>query len=157
MPDLIDRDLTELSAPEQGEARELKAALHNGRATFSRAGGESIAIPDALAELFEVLTQAAADGQQVSIRIGSRLLTARQAAEALGLSRTHLCKLMDAGEIAGSRVGAHRRIPLEEVDRHRRARTNEIAQRYAEAARDLPDVRDEPMPRLGGRAPRPPR
>jgi excisionase family DNA binding protein len=158
MPDLIDRDLTELSPPEQGEARALQAALHDKSATFCRAGGEPIAVPDALADLFEALARAAAEGQPVSIRIGgSALLTARQAAEALGMSRTHLCKLMDSGEIQGSRVGTHRRIAPEEIERYRAARADELAQRYADATRDLPDVPDEPMPKLAGRAPRRPR
>lgn len=157
MPDLIERNLTELTAPEQGEARALQAALHDGAATFCRAGGQPVAVPEALVDLFEALAKAAAEGRPVSVRIGGGELTARQAAEALGMSRTHLCKLVDAGEIRGTRVGTHRRIPVEEVERYRGARASEIAQRYAAATRGLPDAPDEPMAKLSGSAPRRPR
>lgn len=159
MPDLIDRvDLGGLTAPEQGNARDLQAALHDGTASVRKATGEVIEIPAALAELFETLARAAANGDPVSVRIGgSDLLTARQAAEELGISRTHLCKLMDTGEIEGTRAGTHRRISVDAIEAYRSARAAAAAVKYRDAVAGVPDVPDAPMPILEGAAPPRPR
>ena len=61
-------------------------------------------------------------------------LSPRDAAERLGMSRTHLYKLLDRGDIPSHRVGRDRRISLREViafeeQRHRDSR--ELAERFA--------------------------
>lgn len=45
------------------------------------------------------------------------MLTTGEAAEILGVSRQHVVNLSNRGEIAATKVGAHRRIPLSEVER----------------------------------------
>ena len=45
------------------------------------------------------------------------MLTTGEAAEMLGVSRQHIVNLADRGEIDSTKVGAHRRIPLSEVER----------------------------------------
>ena len=45
------------------------------------------------------------------------MLTTGEAAEILGVSRQHIVNLSDRGEIDSTKVGAHRRIPLSEVER----------------------------------------
>lgn len=47
------------------------------------------------------------------------MLTTGEAAEILGVSRQHIVNLSDRGEIDSTKVGAHRRIPLSEVERLR--------------------------------------
>jgi excisionase family DNA binding protein len=47
------------------------------------------------------------------------MLTTGEAAEILGVSRQHVVNLSNRGEIASTKVGAHRRIPLSEVERLR--------------------------------------
>ena len=45
------------------------------------------------------------------------LLTPRQAAQALGIGRSHLYELIAKGEIESVRIGASRRIPLDALER----------------------------------------
>jgi excisionase family DNA binding protein len=45
------------------------------------------------------------------------MLTTAEAAEILGVSRQHVVNLSNRGEIASIKIGAHRRIPLSEVER----------------------------------------
>lgn len=45
------------------------------------------------------------------------MLTTGEAAEILGVSRQHVVNLSNRGAITSIRVGAHRRIPLSEVER----------------------------------------
>ena len=45
------------------------------------------------------------------------MLTTGETAEILGVSRQHVVNLSNRGEIASTKVGAHRRIPLSEVER----------------------------------------
>jgi excisionase family DNA binding protein len=47
------------------------------------------------------------------------MLTTGEAAEMLGVSRQHVVNLSNRGEIASTKVGAHRRIPVSEVERLR--------------------------------------
>jgi excisionase family DNA binding protein len=49
--------------------------------------------------------------------MGERMLTTGEAAEMLGVSRQHVVNLSDRGELASIKVGAHRRVPLAEVER----------------------------------------
>src|SRR5665811_1063446 len=85
-----------------------------------------IAAPDAEAA-------AVAQGNAVSIVPVHHELTTQQAAVLLGVSRPHLVKLVDAGEIPHHKTGSHRRIYFEDLMRYRDVRD---AQRAA-ALREL--------------------
>lgn len=140
---------------EQQAATTVKAALAAESGPFLRTGnGDDVAIPADLAHLFETLADAAASGHEITVTIGDPRLRPREAAAALGMSRTYLCELMDTGKIGFERVGTHRRIPHSEVERYRSVRATEIARRYAQATSGLPDAPDEPMEKLPGPAPR---
>ncbi|HEY7226172.1 MAG TPA: excisionase family DNA-binding protein [Micromonosporaceae bacterium] len=61
-------------------------------------------------------------------------LTPNEAAERLGMSRTHLYKLLDRGEITFDRVGRDRRIPFAELvkfEQRRQRDRRELAERFA--------------------------
>ena len=61
-------------------------------------------------------------------------LTPNEAAKHLKMSRTHLCKLLDRGDIPSHKVGSHRRIlvsDLMEFNRQRHADQLELAEKFA--------------------------
>lgn len=70
----------------------------------------------------------------VSLNLESAELTPNQAATRLGMSRTHLYKLLDSGEIASHRVGRDRRIrvaDLAEFESQRQRDRRELAEKFA--------------------------
>ena len=103
----------------------------------------------------------------VSVRCGSdvvvaskeRQLTPAQAAQLLNISRTHLYKIMDAGQLPFDRVGRDRRMNLTDVlefDRTRQTHRRELAERFAHrdrsrkaVIRQLAGVDDETAARVG--------
>lgn len=77
--------------------------------------GESIELP---VEIYEILTQVAADlrrGSSVTIMPLAAVLTTAQAAELLNVSRPHVIKLINDGDIQHHMVGSHRRIALTDL------------------------------------------
>ncbi|WP_242504386.1 helix-turn-helix domain-containing protein [Promicromonospora panici] len=92
------------------------------------------------------LSRAARDGAQLSVVDIDAVLTPNQAAERLGMSRTHLYKLLDRGEIAFHRVGRDRRIgvsDLVEFEAQRQRDRRELAERFANQERTRADAIDE--------------
>lgn len=112
-------------------------------ATLVAPDGQEFPLP---ASMYEVLRQAAhqlAAGLAVSIvPIGTRLST-QQAAELLGVSRPHVVKLLDYGEIPHTKVGRHRRVLLSDVLAYRdrqAARRSEALDELARLSEGLPLV-----------------
>lgn len=73
-------------------------------------------------------------------------LSPREAAERLGMSRTHLYKLLDRGDIPFHRVGRDRRISLREViafEEQRHRDSHELAERCASADQTRAGAIDE--------------
>ncbi|UBV45539.1 helix-turn-helix domain-containing protein (plasmid) [Deinococcus taeanensis] len=75
----------------------------------------SAPLPGQLAELLENLLDQLVSGQAVPVLSLDHELTPQQAAELLGVSRTHLADLIDLGELPHCKVGARRRLYLEDV------------------------------------------
>lgn len=87
----------------------------------TRKKAEIILSPN-LAELFIDLLRHISDGDAVTLIPVSKMLTTQQAADILNVSRPHLVKLLESGEIGFEKVGRHRRIravDLFEFKRHR--------------------------------------
>ncbi|MBX2798154.1 MAG: helix-turn-helix domain-containing protein [Myxococcales bacterium] len=68
-----------------------------------------------------------AQGHAVTVTPYNAEVTPRQAAELLGVSRPYVMKLLHQGTLAHRRVGAHHRIPLEDVVGHRAMMQNATA------------------------------
>jgi excisionase family DNA binding protein len=88
--------------------------------------------------MIEVLTEVA-QGRAVSIDTEEEELTTSEAAELLNVSRPHLVKLLEEGEIPFHKVGTHRRVYREDVLEYK-ARQREEAE---EAMQNLTDQAQE--------------
>lgn len=76
---------------------------------------EFVTIPKkALSLLIEILSNMAA-GKSITLMPSDVEMTTQQAADLLNVSRPHLVKLLEQGEIAYRKVGRHRRIQLEDI------------------------------------------
>lgn len=74
------------------------------------------------------------NGSQIALLDDSTTLTPSEVAKRLNLSRTHLYKLLDRGEIVSHRVGRDRRIrarDLVEFEAKRQRDRRELAERFA--------------------------
>lgn len=92
------------------------------------------------------LSRCVRDGAEFAVINGSAVLTPSQAAERLGMSRTHLYKLLDRGEIMSHRVGRDRRIRLNDLltfESQRQCDRRELAERFATQQKTLAGAIDE--------------
>lgn len=93
-----------------GSSLELHLTGENARAV------EVVALPLSALRLLDVILEANAKGQAVTVMPTHGELTPNQAAEMLSVSRPYLVKLLDEGKIPFRRVGAHRRIRVDALN-----------------------------------------
>lgn len=94
---------------------------------------QSAAGPE-LRDVLLSLSRCIQDGADLVVVDGVVALTPNQVAERLGMSRSHLCKLLDRGEIVSHRVGRDRRIRLADIvvfEKQRDHDRRELAERFA--------------------------
>lgn len=106
------------------------------------AGGSEVELPPFLADLLNRLVTLLARGQAIRLRPYRTAMTTTEAAELLGMSRTHLIHLIDRGEIPAFKVGAHHRLDVADVAafRHRqRAEFQEAMREIADSGDDWPN------------------
>lgn len=88
-----------------------------------------------LRDLIDAIIECIGDGaSSISLDLEDAELTPNQAATRLGMSRTHLYKLLDSGEIPSHRVGRDRRIrviDLAEFESQRQRERRELAEKFA--------------------------
>jgi excisionase family DNA binding protein len=98
---------------------------------------EQYAVTSAGPEVRDVLLSLARcvrEGADFAVLDSSAVLTPNEAAERLGMSRTHLYKLLDRGEIVFHRVGRDRRIRVRDLldfEARRQRDRRELAERFA--------------------------
>jgi excisionase family DNA binding protein len=77
--------------------------------------GEFLEIPKkALYLLFDILKNMA-EGKSITLLPSDAQVSTQQAADLLNVSRPHLIKLLEKGEMPFKKVGAHRRVELKDV------------------------------------------
>lgn len=85
-------------------------------------------------DLVHALTVSVRAGAQISAFALTDIYTPSEAAERLGMSRTHIYKLLDRGVIGHDRVGRDRRIPGVEIakfETQRQQERRELAEKFA--------------------------
>lgn len=86
------------------------------------------------------------DGVDLAAIDSTSTITPSEAARHLGVSRTHLYKLLDRGEIVSHRVGRDRRIRITDLfafEARRQADRRELAERFANRDRTHAAAIDE--------------
>jgi excisionase family DNA binding protein len=121
---------TEGLAPSQAEAetaerlsRALARQLAEGNSAviFSdKSNGVEEALPAPAAKLLVKILSEIAKGNAVAVVPLKPEMTTQEAADLLNVSRPHLIKLVEQGELAFHRVGTHRRIRLADVLAYKR-------------------------------------
>ncbi len=100
----------------------------------------------ALRDVLMSLSRCVRQGDEVVVIDGSETLTPSQAANRLGMSRTHLYKLLDRGEIVFHRIGRDRRIRVRDLllfEGQRQRDRRELAERFAHDRQTAAAATDE--------------
>jgi excisionase family DNA binding protein len=113
-----------ISAPAEqtSQIAALRRVIREGKAALVGARGERLELPAVVYDFLRQLLPALEQGQAVSIVPYMQDLTTMEAADLLGVSRQHLVRLVEAGEIRCHMVGTHRRMYLKDVLDYRRER-----------------------------------
>jgi excisionase family DNA binding protein len=94
---------------------QIEAMLQGPQTYLLGPDGERIELPPSAVEALKAVIDALMRGQSVTLISQDKELTSQGAADMLHVSRPHLIKLLDRGEIPFHLVGTHRRIRLEDV------------------------------------------
>jgi len=118
--------------------RDFMAAKPAGlrrHAVLQSPDGQQLEIPTSIYKVLVAAVAAMAQGNAVSIVPVHHELTTQQAADLLSVSRPHLVKLLDAGEVPHHKTGSHRRIYFDDLMRFRDVRDAQRAATLAELTR----------------------
>lgn len=101
----------------------------------SAKGKKNIVLPDCVIEALSVVLTELSKGNAVSVVSHKKEITTQEAANILNVSRPFLVKLLENGDLPFRKVGAHRRVFLEDVlkyknvdDEKRRKTLNQLTQ-----------------------------
>lgn len=101
---------------------------------------EIIVLPASIVTLLLGMLRMKANGLTMALTPIHGVLTTSQAADMIGVSRPHLIKLLDAGEIPHHKVGSHRRIRGEDVMAYKQNRRRERAAILDELTAEAQDL-----------------
>jgi len=102
--------------------------------------GDFIKIPQTALKLLFIIIQNMADGKSITLIPSGAEVSTQQAADMLNVSRPHLVKLLEERKIPFKKVGAHRRIELNDIieyDRKLSQTRNEQLDFLAKQAQEL--------------------
>lgn len=102
--------------------------------------GQDIVLPRQAIELLRNILTEMAQGNAVSIMPLHAELTTQEAANILNVSRPHLVKLLEEGQMEFAKVGTHRRIRFQDLMAYKQRRDQESSaamQELVDQAQDL--------------------
>lgn len=120
-PPTLRKPVPEPMAPQELEELEKVAPLLEG-AQLMGPQGERHPVPAALHNLMRDLLEHLQRGESFTVVPHDALLTTRQAAQILNVSRAYLNQLLEAEPIPRVKLGSHRRLRLADVLRLREQR-----------------------------------
>ena len=137
---LPDSETTDLARDSATELSKLLANMPEAdRARVQLDGIELILPRDALALLRDILTEMA-QGNAVTLVPRHAELTTQEAADLLNVSRPHLIKLLEEGQIPFTRTGTHRRIRYEDLMAYKAERDRQSKEAMEELARQAQEL-----------------
>jgi len=102
--------------------------------------GKRLELPRPVYELLVKVAAAMQEGKVITLVPETQELTTQAAANLLGVSRPHVVKLIEGGQLPSHKVGAHRRIEMKDLlafqrvrDKARRDALDELARLAQEA------------------------
>ncbi|MEO5679194.1 MAG: helix-turn-helix domain-containing protein [Acidimicrobiales bacterium] len=122
------------------DRKRLAAAVgapDDGAPMAIRTAGGEIELPPAARAAVRQLLEDLAAGTPVHLVSDDGELTTQQAGELLGISRTYVVRLVDAGKLPGHRVGTHRRLRVADVLAYKAKRDHALAGAAAVAEADV--------------------
>jgi excisionase family DNA binding protein len=119
----------------------LKSRCMQGRNNCTmEVDGEEFTIPQSLADEVIHMISEVVSGREVSVDAQEEELTTTEAAELLNVSRPHLVKLLEDGEIPFHKAGSHRRVYRRDVLEYKqdqRREAEDAMQNLADQAQEL--------------------
>lgn len=129
-----------LPESEDAQIRELNRMLQGGTPALIGADGEKVELPEAVFRLLKDIVRNMQLGRAIVLIPENQQLTTQRTADLLGVSRPHLIKLLESGELPYHKAGSHRRIYLRDLvaykkrrDAERKEALNRIAKEAYEA------------------------
>ena len=123
-----------MPATEEEQIRELDGLLQLGAPVLAGPGGKRVELPESIYRLLKSIVKNMEQGRTFTLVPEQTHLTTQKAADLLGVSRPHVVKLLDLGEIPSHKAGSHRRVYLTDVleyaknrDAKRKAILDELA------------------------------
>jgi len=114
-----------LPESEEVQIRDLNRMLQLGSPALVGADGERLELPGTVFRLLKDIVRNMQLGRAVVLIPENQQLTTQRAADLLGVSRPHLIKLLEAGELPHHKAGSHRRIYLKDLAAYQKRRDME--------------------------------
>ena len=111
-----------LPESEDVQIRELNRMLQLGSPALVGADGERLELPGTVFRLLKDIARNMQLGRAVVLIPENQQLTTQRAADLLGVSRPHLIKLLEAGDLSYHKAGSHRRIYLKDLVAYQKRR-----------------------------------
>ncbi len=143
MTDVRDRDPVLVPDRDTGMAKELDEMLSRaqGRAVLrDPSGNKEFRLPHSVYRALEQVLHEMARGNAVQVLPVKAELSTQQAADLLNVSRPHLVKLLERGELLYHYVGTHRRVVLEDLLVYKEKRDRERLEALDEITRASDDL-----------------
>lgn len=125
-----------LPESEEGQIRELNRMLQVGSPALVAANGDRLELPRVVYLLLKDIARNLQLGRAIVLVPENQQLTTQRAADLLGVSRPHLVKLLEAGDLPYHKAGSHRRIYLKDLAAYQRRRDAERKAALSSIARE---------------------